>query len=281
MLYGAIPSYGQNRACRYFEDERATLDGLKVWYRFSDLINGESNILYQTMQYLKLLEKPFSTSTPGGMLGYTDQMLQLLNKLDIIDPDFLHRTSHTEQQKISLILRRCSDVDPYARITYEYYTKMESEGRFYVEKYVDHLTRLCQNIDPQSVNMNPVHAYQVDTVQAYYVGQYRNSSTPPLQPSGYQNFLFLTKAEFDHMKTNHPELNDRLRNLCLEVAEALVPVCGPLPPILARAANNLKAGKTRPEPNRKDTVPTTTNNHTSGLPSQYPPHQTRANVVQR
>jgi hypothetical protein len=154
------------------------------------------------------------------MLGYIEQLLHLLNKLDIIDPDCLHHSSHTDQQKISLILRRCFVIDPYARITYEYYTKMESEGRFNVEKYVDNITRLCQHVDPQSVNVKPIRAYQFDTIQAHYACQDFDSGAPPLQPSVYQIFLFLTMDEFKHMKANHPELNDRLRKLRLEVSEA-------------------------------------------------------------
>jgi hypothetical protein len=157
---------------------------------------------------------------------------------------------------------------------------MESEGRFYVDKYVDNITRLCQHIDPKSVNMNPVRAYQVDTVQAHYAGQDRNYGTPGPQPSGYQNFMFLTKAEFEHMKAHHPELNDRLRNLRLEVVEALVPVRGPLPPNLVRLVSTIRAGKYRPKPNRKDTKPPPDTNHTTALPDQYPPRQTRDNVVQ-
>jgi hypothetical protein len=168
----------------------------------------------------------------------------LLNNLGIIDPDCLHHTSHTDQQIISFILCWFSDVDPYTRIKLEYYTKMEFEVCFNIEKYVDHLTR--QHIDSQSVNLHPLRSYQVDTVQAHYAGQDRYAGTSKFQPSGYQNFLFVTKAEFFHMKANHPELNDRLCDLRLEVAEELVPVRGPLPPNLARAASNLKCEKPRP-----------------------------------
>jgi hypothetical protein len=162
------------------------------------------------MKYLKLLEKLYSHGTPGGMLGYIDQMLHLLNQLDIIDPDCLHHTSHTDQQNISMIRLCCSDIDPYNRITYEYYTKIASEGCFNVDLYAKKITRLCQHIDPQSVNMNPIREYQVDTAttatQAHYAGQDRNPGTPEHKTSGYHNFMFLTKAEFDHMKAHHPEL---------------------------------------------------------------------------
>jgi hypothetical protein len=104
------------------------LDGLKVWFKLRDQFNGENNVLLQSMQYLKLLDRPFSTAMTGGILGYIDQMLHLLNQLDVIEPDCIHHVSYNDQKKRSMILRRCSDVDPYAKITYDYCMQMAATG---------------------------------------------------------------------------------------------------------------------------------------------------------
>jgi hypothetical protein len=126
------------------------------------------------MQYLKLLDRPFSATTTSGILGYIDQMLHLLNQLEVIDPDCIHHVSYNDQQKMSLILRRCSDVDPYARITYDYYMQMAATGTYIIDKYVSELTRFCQHTDPHNVNLNPFRAYNVDiesSIDAHYAGQ--------------------------------------------------------------------------------------------------------------
>jgi hypothetical protein len=126
------------------------------------------------MKYLKLLDRPFSTSKTGGILGYIDQILHILNQLDVIDPECTHLVSYNDQQKMSLILCRCSDIDLYARITYDYYMQMAATGTYNVDKYVEEFTRLCQHIDPHNVNFNPVHAYNVESDpsgHASYAGQ--------------------------------------------------------------------------------------------------------------
>jgi hypothetical protein len=48
-----------------------------------------------------------------------------------------------------MIVLRCFDVDPYARITYDYYMQMAAVGNYNVEKYVEDIARLCHRIDPQ------------------------------------------------------------------------------------------------------------------------------------
>jgi hypothetical protein len=116
------------------------MDGLKVWFKLRDQFNGENIVLLQSMQYLKLLDRPFSASTTGGILRNIDQILHLMNKLDVIEPDYTHHVSYKEQQKMSLILRFCSDVDPYARITYDYYMQMAATGDYNIDKYVDEIT---------------------------------------------------------------------------------------------------------------------------------------------
>jgi hypothetical protein len=72
--------------CRYLLNERETMDGLKVWLKLRATFNGETNILHQTSQYLKHFEKPYSPNVPSGMLGYIDQLLHILKKLDTVDP---------------------------------------------------------------------------------------------------------------------------------------------------------------------------------------------------
>jgi hypothetical protein len=288
ILYGSLTSYAHNCAHRYFLTKQLTMDGLKVWFKLRDQFNGENNVLLQTMQYLKLLDRPFSTSTTGGILGYIDQIMHLLNQLDVIDPECTHHVSYNNQQKMSLILRRFSDIDPYARIMYDYYMQMTATGNYNVDKYVEDISRLCQHIDPHSVNLKPFRAYNDESdpsLHANFAGQPSNRPPPQpgVQPTGYRNFLFLTPQEFDHRKTHHPDLNNRLRSLRVGVAEALVPVRGPLPPGIVKLLGELKSNKPRPDSTRPD-VPLTPHPQipdASGLPAQYPPRQPRANSVQR
>jgi hypothetical protein len=220
------------------------MDGLKVWLKLRATFNGETNFLHQTMQYLKHLERPYSPNIRGGMLGYIDQILHILNHLDAADPNCIHHIRYNDQQKMSLILRRFSDVEPYARITYDYYMQMAATNTYDVEKYVDAITQLCHHIDPHGANLAPFRAYMpetdIGTVQVHYSGQannrpsYQGSPGPAMQPTGYHNFMFLTKPEFEHMKTNHADLHNRLRNIRVEVATALVTIRGPLPPGIAK-----------------------------------------------
>jgi hypothetical protein len=97
------------------------MDGLKVCLKLCAKLNGKTNVLHQTIQYLKHLDRPYSPNNPGVMLGYIDQILHILSQLDDADPNFIHHFRYNDQQTMSLILRRCSDVEPYARITYDYY----------------------------------------------------------------------------------------------------------------------------------------------------------------
>jgi hypothetical protein len=121
ILYGALMSSTHNRARRYLLNERDTMDGLKVFLQLKATFKGETNILHQTSQYLKQFEKPYSPNVPGGMIGYIDQLLHILKQLDTVDPMCEHYVQYNDQQKMSLILRRCSDVEHYSRITYDYY----------------------------------------------------------------------------------------------------------------------------------------------------------------
>jgi hypothetical protein len=56
VLYGALMSSTHNRARRYLLDSRATMDGLKVWLKLRDKFDGETNVLHQTIQFLKHLD---------------------------------------------------------------------------------------------------------------------------------------------------------------------------------------------------------------------------------
>jgi hypothetical protein len=49
----------------------------------------------------------------GGILRHLDKMLQLINQLDIVYLEYHNHASLTDQKNMSLILRRCSDVEPY------------------------------------------------------------------------------------------------------------------------------------------------------------------------
>jgi hypothetical protein len=75
------------------------------------------------MQYLKHFDYPFSISTTGVILGFINQLLRMLK----------HHAYLNGQQKISLILRRCLEVEQYVRITYDSYKKMEATGSFDVD----------------------------------------------------------------------------------------------------------------------------------------------------
>jgi hypothetical protein len=63
------------------------------------------------------------------------------------------------------------------------------------------------------------------------------------------------------MRTYHPDLNNRLRSLRVEVAEALVSIRGLLPPGIVKLLGELKANTPRPDSTRPD-VP---------VPSPTPP----------
>jgi hypothetical protein len=101
-----------------------------------------------------------------------------------------------------LILRRCSEVEHYSRITYDYYMQMAANNNYDVEKYVEDIAQLCHHIDPHGANLAPVRAYNaetdVGTVKAHYAGQpnsrtsYQVTPGPAMQPTGYRNFMFLT-----------------------------------------------------------------------------------------
>jgi hypothetical protein len=57
------------------------------------------------------------------------------------------------------------------------------------------------------------------------------------------------------MRNHHPDLNNRLRSLRIELAEALVPIHGPLPPGIVKMFTELKASTPRSDPVRNDGVP--------------------------
>jgi Reverse transcriptase (RNA-dependent DNA polymerase) len=280
LVYGALTSSVHSRARRYVLNETATQDGLKVYLQLRATYTGETNILHQASQLLKHLDQPFSNSFPGGMLGYIDHLLHILKQLDLVDPLFEHHVPFNERQKMSLILRRCSEVDHYARISYDFYTQMAERNEYDVEKYVTSITHYCHHIDPRGSNLAPVRAYNVDTetstVQANYAGQPPHRSAPrdsgPSMPAtGFRNFMYLTGPDYDHLKSTHADLLQRLLTVRAEVAAALVPLRGPLPPQLAKQATTLPTTGTAP----------TTPPITSGLPSQYPPRPTRGNFVHR
>jgi hypothetical protein len=105
ILYGALMISTHNRARRYLLDARATMDILKVWLKLRANFNGETKVLHQTIQLLKHLDRPYSPNIPGGMLGYIDQILHILNQIDDADPTCIHHARYNDQQKMSLILR--------------------------------------------------------------------------------------------------------------------------------------------------------------------------------
>jgi hypothetical protein len=84
------------------------------------------------------------------------------------------------------------------------------------------------------------------------------------------------------MRNHHPDLNNRLRSLRIELAEALVPIRGPLPPGIVKMLTELKASPPCRDRIRPDGGPTNPSvpTHATGLPSQYPPRPSRANVIQ-
>jgi hypothetical protein len=87
---------------------------------------------------------------------------------------------------------------------------------------------------------------------------------------GYRSFLILTRQEFDHMGTNHSDLNNRLHSLLVELAEALVPIRGPLPPGIVKMLSELKTAAPRADTVRNDGPATSPKLplHDSGLPAQ-------------
>jgi hypothetical protein len=113
------------------------MDGLKVWLKLGAKFNGGTNVLHQTIQFLKYLDCPYSPNISGVMLGYIDQILHILNQLDDDDPSCIHHVRYNDQQKMSLILRQRSDFEPYACITYNYYMQITVTNMYNVEKYVD------------------------------------------------------------------------------------------------------------------------------------------------
>jgi hypothetical protein len=177
---------------------------------------------------------------------------------------------------MSLILRRCLDVEPYAKIAYDYYMQVAATGTYDIDKYVDEITRFCHLIDPHNVNLNPVRVYNVDTEQpthANYSGQPNNRppQTPGPQPIGYCNFLFLTPQEFEHVRNHHSDLENRLRSLWIELAEAGI----------VNMLTEFKTSTPRSNTVRNDGPPSNSkiSPHAFGLPAQYPPRPSRANVV--
>jgi hypothetical protein len=150
-----------------------------------------------------------------------------------------------------LILCRCFEIEPYSHITYDYYMQMAGAVKYDVDLYVEKISRPCQHIEPQNMNFNPVRAYNVDfdptVVHAKYAGQhspnrpsFQGQQGPPLQPTGYRYFLFLTQPVFDHIKTHLAELQNRLRAIRVEVASALILICGTLPAAIVKMLNGLK-----------------------------------------
>jgi hypothetical protein len=118
---------------------------------------------------------------------------------------------------------------------------------------------LLRNCVLHGANRAPARAYNVDTdvgtVQANYAGQPNNRTSyqgPPglaMQPTGYRIILFMTTPELEHMKTHHAELHNRLRNIRVDVAAALVPIRGPLPPGITKMLAELQLpGKRSPAP---------------------------------
>jgi hypothetical protein len=79
---------------------------------------------------------------------------------------------------MSFILRRCSDVDPYACITYDYYMQMAAAGTYNVDKYMEEISRLFHHSYPHNVNLNQERVYTVETDLTYshanFIGQIQN-----------------------------------------------------------------------------------------------------------
>jgi hypothetical protein len=256
------------------------MDGLKVWFKRRAKFNGENNVLLQTMQYLKHLDKPFSPGMTGGILGYIDQIIHILNKLEVVDPDCIHHVRYNYQQKMSLILRHCSDIKPYSRITYDYYMKMAATGKYDVDQYMDEITRLCQKLDPQNVNLNPVRTYNVDieptAVHANYTANYHPTvlrSKLKLLRFNIQAIVtfFSLRNPSSIMKTHHVELHNRLRAIRVEVVAALVPIRGPPPTSIIKMLSELKNSTPRSDVPYASPIQKAPIAHASGLPEQYPP----------
>jgi hypothetical protein len=67
VLYVALMSSSHHRARRFLLDARATMDGLESWLKLRAKFNGETNVLHQTILFLKHLYWPHSPNIPGGM----------------------------------------------------------------------------------------------------------------------------------------------------------------------------------------------------------------------